>query len=553
MHRNYYLFKRQVEFLNHKLSSSKINRCFTHRKDELVLELSSNGSYFLRIGVQIQLPYLIFYPTQNIKDPSIDFFSEIIGRSVIKFHIEPFDKIVYVYCEKFCLQMIFFGKNPNVYLLDENKTVLSAFKNIKTAKDVRKHDMIFDPLSANMETLIKILQSGKEWPCSDFLNHYFGGFNQLMSREVCYRCNIEPVQKINSFSKVQLEMLVHAIKNIAEEVSSSETRLYFQGQYPRNITLFELTHVNSEVKPQLYSDVNKAWKQFLKYYQIKRKLDSLLNLVKNGLMKRINHLQNTLKKIAEAEKLESKKEEAELKGNLLLTYAADLKKGPKEVQVKNIFSDKQELIKIKLNPSKSIHENAQKYFMKYKDIFDQKLKIAVRKDSYQSELQYWEELYSKSQNITTFKQAEKLYHLLVERKILQSTGAAYSRQEPDLQGAFHRLLLGKKWEVFIGRNASNNDVLTFKFAHKFDLWLHAQGVTGSHVIIRLAAKEQLPPMDIIEQAASAAAYFSSAKHSSTVPVNYTRVRHVRKPRKSSPGTVVISNEKTIFVTPKKFI
>jgi predicted ribosome quality control (RQC) complex YloA/Tae2 family protein len=105
----------------------------------------------------------------------------------------------------------------------------------------------------------------------------------------------------------------------------------------------------------------------------------------------------------------------------------------------------------------------------------------------------------------------------------------------------------------IGKNADNNDLLTFKFARKYDIWLHAQGVSGSHVVIRLPNKTTDPPMDIIKQAASIAAYFSSAKNSAMVPVNYTSVRYVRKPRKSSPGTALITNSKTIFVEPKKYI
>ena len=115
------------------------------------------------------------------------------------------------------------------------------------------------------------------------------------------------------------------------------------------------------------------------------------------------------------------------------------------------------------------------------------------------------------------------------------------------------MILKQQWEIFIGKNSENNDLLTFKFARKYDIWLHAQGVSGSHVIIRVRDKNQKPPMDIIEQAASVAAFFSAGKNSSTVPVNYTEVRYVRKPRKSPPGTVIFSHPNTIFVEPRKYI
>jgi len=552
MHRNYYLFKRQVDFLNQKLNKAIITNCLTHRKDELVLEISATDSYFLRIGVQIYLPYLVLYKSQNIKDPCVNFFPEIFGHEINKFHIEPYDKIVYLQLDNFSLQMIFFGKNPNVFLLDGTNNILSSFKTSTPSKELRKHDIIFNPHNAQLSELHKLIHSGREWPCDNFLSHHFGGFNQIISREVCYRCHIDPLVKINTLSQQALTNLHKTIRIIAQELNTNKAHLYFVDNQICYISLIKLTHISRELTYRLYNDVNEAWKNYLNYHQKKKRFDELMQVVQNGLKKRINSLKNGLKNIIAAEKIEAKKREAELKGNLLLTYISELHKGMKEVQLKNIFSEQQELVTIKLNPAKSIQENAQKYFSKYKDITDQKLLITVRKNSYQSELEYWQDLYQKSECIANVKQVEKLYDLLVDKKVLQTPDAASSRQD-SLQGSFYRLLLGKKWEVYIGKNAHNNDLLTFRFAHKFDLWFHAQGVTGSHVIIRLPSKDHLPAQEIIEQAASVAAYFSSARHSSTVPVNFTRVRYVRKPRKAAPGTVIITNEKTLFVSPKKFI
>ena len=108
-------------------------------------------------------------------------------------------------------------------------------------------------------------------------------------------------------------------------------------------------------------------------------------------------------------------------------------------------------------------------------------------------------------------------------------------------------------DKLIGQIDENNDLLTHKFAKKHDIWMHAQGVPGSHVIVRLPEKNTQPPLDILMQAASIAAYFSNAKNSKSVPVNYTEVRYVRKPRKSSAGTALMTRSKTLFVEPKKYI
>jgi len=106
-----------------------------------------------------------------------------------------------------------------------------------------------------------------------------------------------------------------------------------------------------------------------------------------------------------------------------------------------------------------------------------------------------------------------------------------------------------KWEVRVGRTNAENDLLTHRFAAPDDIWLHASGVPGSHVVLRMQGRNGNPPRDVLEAAAALAARFSKAKHAGTVPVLWTRKRYVRKPRGAKPGLAACTNEKTIFVRP----
>jgi predicted ribosome quality control (RQC) complex YloA/Tae2 family protein len=92
-------------------------------------------------------------------------------------------------------------------------------------------------------------------------------------------------------------------------------------------------------------------------------------------------------------------------------------------------------------------------------------------------------------------------------------------------------------------------VLTHRFAAPDDVWLHASGASGSHVVLRMHGKSDNPPRDVLEAAAALAARFSKAKHAGTVPVVWTRKRYVRKPRGSPAGLAVCTHEKTVFVKP----
>jgi predicted ribosome quality control (RQC) complex YloA/Tae2 family protein len=105
------------------------------------------------------------------------------------------------------------------------------------------------------------------------------------------------------------------------------------------------------------------------------------------------------------------------------------------------------------------------------------------------------------------------------------------------------------WEVRVGRDDADNDALTHRFARPDDVWLHASGVAGSHVVLRMHGRDGNPPRTVLEAAAALAARFSKAKHAGTVPVIWTRKRYVRKPRGGAPGVAVCTHEKTLFVRP----
>jgi predicted ribosome quality control (RQC) complex YloA/Tae2 family protein len=101
----------------------------------------------------------------------------------------------------------------------------------------------------------------------------------------------------------------------------------------------------------------------------------------------------------------------------------------------------------------------------------------------------------------------------------------------------------------VGRNNRENDELTHRVARPEDLWFHAQGVPGSHVVLRRSGRKDHPGKRILELAAGLAAHFSRARHSGTVPVIYTQRRYVRKPKGAKPGLAAVQREKTIFVAP----
>ena len=105
------------------------------------------------------------------------------------------------------------------------------------------------------------------------------------------------------------------------------------------------------------------------------------------------------------------------------------------------------------------------------------------------------------------------------------------------------------FQVWAGKSSENNDLLTMKYAKPNDLWFHARGSSGSHVVLRVGTGKGEPARQAIEQAAAIAAYYSKMKTSALVPVAMTERKYVRKPKGASAGTVMIEREKILFVRP----
>jgi predicted ribosome quality control (RQC) complex YloA/Tae2 family protein len=129
-------------------------------------------------------------------------------------------------------------------------------------------------------------------------------------------------------------------------------------------------------------------------------------------------------------------------------------------------------------------------------------------------------------------------------------GAQYGRQADERQGARpRRYRTSSGWSVWAGRSNRENDIVTHRLAGQNDLWFHAHGYAGSHVILRREGRKEEPSGQTLEEAAAVAAYWSKGRTANKVPVVYTLAKYVSKPRGGAPGLAVLKREKTIMIRP----
>jgi len=551
MHRSYFLFEKQGKEITPLLVGSSIERTFTYRKNELTFQLTGKEEVYLKISVDVNYPYFLITERHNIRQPRFDVFKELSGQKIHKVEIQPHDKQVLFSTDDYRILVIFYGSHPNIFLLDPDMKLMQSFKNdLPEIFLPQPGDSVFDFRTIPAQHLKDLVESEPNQKLGHFFRRRCQAINKTMTNEIIFRLGVAGDTPLKDLSDP--DALHRIFRQIATELTDTANYLYYQNDQLLKIAPFPLRHMeateNTEVKT--FSSVNEAWRRFVEEKPQSERFHSLHRNCWQVIEKRLRYLTNSLQKLKASEDVEKFKQEAELKGNLLLTFKNQIPGGARFVELENIFSETQEKIRIKLNPKLSATENASRYFNKYKDLRERMEILTIKKQTLEKDLKEIIRLKEKLEQSTKLKKLEQLHQELVQQGLLQNAGVK-NNKEPLHPQQFHRIILDAEWDIYIGKNDRNNELLTFSFAKKWDVWLHAQGVPGSHVIIRVPRRDRHPPAKIIEQAARIAAAYSRAKHSATVPVIYTEVRFVRRLRKAAPGTVSVQNEKVIFVSPMK--
>ncbi|MEA2095528.1 MAG: NFACT RNA binding domain-containing protein [Candidatus Cloacimonadota bacterium] len=257
--------------------------------------------------------------------------------------------------------------------------------------------------------------------------------------------------------------------------------------------------------------------------------------IKNDKIKRINKEIKKKNKKIEKQKKElitaNKEEKWKQQAELLKANFASIKKGMKSIVLQNYYEDNFPEIEIMLNPKKDAKQNIEHYFKKYRKARDGKVIIQKQIEIAQNEIEVLErDIFELEETEIFFSKQEK-----TKKKKPQKTG-------------YKKITIDENWEIYIGRTSKENDMLTTRFAKPHDWWFHTRIFRGTHVILRNYNKKELPnKLKLL--CSQLAAYYSKAKKSTNVPVDYTQIRYVRKPRGSAPGYVIYKEQKTLFVDP----
>lgn len=317
---------------------------------------------------------------------------------------------------------------------------------------------------------------------------------------------------------------------------------------PKEFHIIPLSEYEDVCQKKQFNSISKCLEYFYSNKQstnkVRQKSLDLIRAVSSQLDKLHLKEQRLKEDLLKAEN----SDDLRLYGELLTANIHAVKPGADNVEVVNYYDGS--TVRIPLEPRFSPSKNAQNYFKKYG-----KAKTAIKEKQLQleyndTEISYLDSVLAYLENSDDLSQIDEL------RKELEDTGYLRRRKIP---GGFkekkfkaepYKYTLKDGSYVLVGKNNKENDILTFKTASSQDLWFHTKDIPGSHVILKLKQPAQEPDADTIYQAASIAAYHSKGRTSENVPVDYVKVKYVKKPAAAKPGMVIFTNNKTVWVNPK---
>lgn len=298
------------------------------------------------------------------------------------------------------------------------------------------------------------------------------------------------------------------------------------------------------VKESSDPDLNHALDEFYLYQAnhdwVKQKSSKIERLVKNEQKKLTKKVVKLKKQLEQAENSEGYR----IRGEILNANLARVKPGMTKISLPNYY-DNNRPIEIKLDAALSPARNGQKYFTRYKKLRDSIKHVKEQIEIANDNLRYFDSIQTAIDNAEP-EDIDQITDELINQGYLKRP-QKQKRKKKVTEHNLNKFRLSSGKTVLVGKNNYQNDWLTLKKANKTDIWFHVKNIPGSHVILQDAN----PSDDDILEAAEIAAYFSKAKNSAHVQVDYVQDKRVKKPNGARPGFVIYTGQNSIEVTPEK--
>lgn len=556
--------------LNKRLAGGKIDKIQQTDKEELLLMVRSLGqTYRLLINAsaadnRVQLTELKKQAPSEAPMFCMLLRKRIAGGKIVRFEQERLDRVLKISIEtyndlgdlsEFALYCELMGKHSNIILVNEKGVIVDAIKHVGLGMSSVRFVMPGleysappaqdkqDPSKASADDFSMAMCMVGMSIAKALSNAFFGLSPAVAAQLVArYTDKTECTQLSEAEREELAERLVGFYADMAQGKEKASAVLNALGEteavYPFAISGSGIKLYDSigEALDSLY--INSDRREWAKRHGAS---------ARKVLQNNIERCEKKLALYADALNSEDQMEKCRLYGELLTANLHSLKSGTDTAAVDNYYADPVERIAIPLDRQLTPGENAQRYYKKY-----QKLKAArdmaiVQREQTLSELNYLEGQLDNLTKCTAENELSELIEELKDQGYIKRDKGGKKKMKLAASKPMH-FVSSTGADIYVGKNNRQNDELTLRFASPNDIWMHTKNIPGSHVIVKGAGEQDTATMT---EAALLAAYYSRARGSENVAVDYTPRKYVKKPAGAKPGMVIYTTNKTAYVTPSE--
>ena len=567
-----------IHELNTALAGARADKIYQPGRDEVILALRTQnaGNVRLLLSANPARPrlHLTTLPLENPERPPMFCMllrKHLSGARLLALEQAPLERVALLRFEalnelgdrverKLVLEAI--SHKTNLILLDGEGRILDCIRHVgadlTSAPRVLQPGMFYrlppgvnkaNPLILDRAALEELLAAAPAEAQADrWLLDTFGGLSPLVCRELAHRAGGSTDVRLNVLGPEGRGRLLDQLEELRETVTAGQyapVLISMEGR-PRDFTFLNAGQYEAAAQvdrwPAFSPMLDAFFEQRERQDRVKQKGQDLIKSVTSAR-------DRTARKIANQEKeLAATRDRDRLRrlGDILTSNFYQMEKGMARLRVQDFYDPEGREIEIRLDPLLTPQQNAAKYYKDYNRAKKAEEMLTIQLEKGRRELDYLNSV------LETISLAEGERDLAEIRQELTDTG--YLRRPAKARDRGKRTV-SKPMEfrstsglrISVGKNNSQNDLLTCKLAGKGDIWFHTQKIHGSHVILWTEGDQ--PDLQSLNEAAVLAAWFSQARDSSKVPVDYTPVRYVKKPGGARPGMVIYTTYETAQVTP----
>jgi predicted ribosome quality control (RQC) complex YloA/Tae2 family protein len=368
----------------------------------------------------------------------------------------------------------------------------------------------------------------------------FNGFGKPLLNEVLYNANLNGDEIITDLEASQVDKLANALYDLKMMLQNGNGLLSLVNDNHKKAYSTFILHNYNVVKT--YETISEALEETIHSTKAIHTADKELEKILTAAIKKEEGRHQKIKdELEDTNKMDTYK----LYGDLLMINAHLQVQYEPSIELQNLLSDEGEMLTIPLKPNLTIVENAQWYYKLYTKLKNRMVSGEYQLNASTTKLEYLKSILYSISLATTRESLEEIRKECMDAGIIKKSKKPLSYK---LGKSNYIHLTIDEGEMFIGRNNQQNEYLTHRFAKPTDIWFHTQDIQGSHLILRLNVE---PDDMILSKVAQYAAYFSKARETSKVPVDYTYIKNIKKPPGAPLGFVIFNTHQTMIVEPKK--